>query len=170
MGGRQLLNSSSHGSQEQLTSTIRTSTDKGEGIWGAATQFRTYHGHVDLVVLRVGFKKASLLSLGILLHRKESAHQAVSLSGFTPKCWMRLLEEPCDLNTAESRSLIPRIGSYTLQGWATRNFRVRPAHWLKCQISKGTHAPHSEVLPSVCSAGLSLGLDLNSVAQLGLLP
>lgn len=44
-----------------------------------------------------------------------------------------------------------------------------PVHWLKCQISKGSHAPHSEVLPSVCSAGLSLGLDLKSAAQLGLL-
>lgn len=37
-----------------------------------------------------------------------------------------------------------------------------PAHWLKCQISKGSH---------VCSAGLSLGLDLKSAVQLGpLLP
>lgn len=36
MGGRQLLNSSSHGRQEQLTSTIRTSTAKGGGIWAAA--------------------------------------------------------------------------------------------------------------------------------------
>lgn len=90
MGGRQVLNSSSHGSQEQLTSTIWTSTAKRGRDRAAATQLRTYHGHVDLVVLRVGFKKASLLSLGTLLHRKESAHQAVSLSGFTPKCWMRL--------------------------------------------------------------------------------
>lgn len=47
-----------------------------------------------------------------------------------------------------------------------------PAHWLKCQISKGSHAPHSEVLlQSVCSAGLSLGLDLKPAVQLGpLLP
>lgn len=90
MGGRQLLNSSSHGSQEQLTSIICTSIAKGGGVRVAATQPKTYHGHVDLIVLRVGFKKASLLSLGILLHRKESAHQAISLSGFTPKCWMRL--------------------------------------------------------------------------------
>lgn len=88
--GRQLLNSSSHGSQEQLTSIICTSIAKGRGVWEAATQPKTYHGHVDLVVLRVAFKKASLLSLGILLHRKESAHQTISLSGFTPKCWMRL--------------------------------------------------------------------------------
>lgn len=150
-------------SQEQPTSTTCTYIAKGGGVRLASAGSQTYHGHMDLVALRVGFKKA-LCSVSWHSQKEICTPSPSACQDAGQGC----LKGPCDHSTAESMSLIPRPGSYALQGWTTGKYRVWPAHWLKCQIPRGIHVPpYSEVLPYVCPAGLSLGLDLKPQAQLG---
>lgn len=152
-------------SQEQPTSTTCTSIANGGGVRLASAGPQTYHGHMDLVALRVGFKKALCSVSWHSTAQKEICTPSPSACQDAGRGCLKGL---CDHNTIESMSLIPRPGSYALQGWTSGKYKVWPAHWLKCQIPRGIHVPpYSEELPSVCPAGLSLGLNPKLQAQLG---
>lgn len=108
MDGRHLLNSSSHRSQEQLTSTICTSIAKWLG--GGGQQPPSPEPTMGMWTSEFwggGVRKALCRSLGTLLHRKDCTPSPQDAA-------CGCLGEPCDHSTGESRSLIPRTGSYIL--------------------------------------------------------
>lgn len=162
VGGRQLLVPPVL-SQEQPTSTTCTYIAKGGGVRLASAGSQTYHGHMDLVALRVGFKKA-LCSVSWHSQKEICTPSPSACQDTGQGC----LKGPCDHSTAESVVTDSKTWLICTAGWTTGRYRVWPAHWLKCQIPRGIYVPpYSEVLPSVCPAGLSLGLDLKLQVQLG---
>lgn len=85
---------------EPLTSTHCTSRAKGGGVRIAAAWPGTYHGHMDLVVFREGFKKALC---SVSWHSTAQKEICILSPSACQDGGRGCLEGPCDHSTVESR-------------------------------------------------------------------